>query len=84
MTVGFVWDERYAWHDTGSFGPMLGNPYVQPGEESETPDSKRRIRNRLDVSGLLDALHAAWAGHDVTPQQEASIRAAEALAARLR
>jgi acetoin utilization deacetylase AcuC-like enzyme len=45
------------WHNTGNFaGPMpYGNP-VQPYEHSENPETKRRFRNLLEVSGLLPKL----------------------------
>lgn len=57
MTTGFVWHERYAWHDTGNaalFAPPGG--WVQPLEHVESPESKRRFRNLLEISGLLDDL----------------------------
>lgn len=57
MTTGFVWHEIYMWHDTGTHAGVLppGGP-VQPYEHAENPASKRRIRNLLEVSGLLDKL----------------------------
>ena len=53
MATGFVCHELYMWHNTGNFaGPVpYGNP-VQPGEHSENPETKRRFRNLLEVSGL--------------------------------
>jgi acetoin utilization deacetylase AcuC-like enzyme len=58
METGFVWDERYAWHDTGAgAGPLRAGGWIQPGEPmAEHAETKRRIRNLLDVSGLLDEL----------------------------
>ena len=57
MTTGFVWHELYMWHNTWNwaqiFQPSLT---VQPGEHAENPETKRRFRNLLDVSGMLDAL----------------------------
>jgi len=55
--TGFVWHELYAWHNTPSYAGVVpfGNP-VQPGEHSEGPETKRRLRNLLEVSGLLKAL----------------------------
>jgi acetoin utilization deacetylase AcuC-like enzyme len=45
------------WHNTWNwaqvFPPSLT---VQPGEHAENPETKRRIRNLLEVSGLLDHL----------------------------
>lgn len=55
--TGFVWDERFAWHDTGSLAALFQNPYIQLGDVGESPESKRRIRNLLDVTGIVDQLH---------------------------
>lgn len=52
MATGFVWHERYMWHDTGS-GARAD---VEPGEHFEHPETKRRLKNLLDVTGLSDAL----------------------------
>lgn len=45
------------WHDTGNYaGPMpYGNP-VQPGDHAEHPETKRRFRNLMEVSGMDDHL----------------------------
>ena len=57
MATGFVWDERYAWHDTGhAAGSMPAGGFVEPEEHVESPESKRRFRSLLEVSGLLDEL----------------------------
>ena len=57
MTTGFVWHELYAWHDTGTGAwVMPAGLTVQPFAHIESADSKRRIRNILEVSGLLDDL----------------------------
>lgn len=58
MSTGLVWDERYMWHDPGSAAAFLpaGGP-IQPDTHVENPEPKRRIRNLLDVSGLLESLH---------------------------
>lgn len=57
MATGFLYHELYMWHETGNLaGPLpFGNP-VQPFQHSEHPETKRRIRNLLDVSGLLQQL----------------------------
>ncbi len=57
MATGFIFHELYMWHNTGNFAGVVpfGNP-VQPYEHAENPETKRRIRNLLDVSGLLDQL----------------------------
>ncbi|MDQ2621750.1 MAG: class II histone deacetylase, partial [Actinomycetota bacterium] len=55
--TGWVWHESYMWHDTGSGAAFLEpGGFLQPGEHVENPDSKRRMRNLLDLSGVLDAL----------------------------
>jgi acetoin utilization deacetylase AcuC-like enzyme len=55
--TGFVWHELYMWHDTGSgAGPNQSGGRVEPDEHGESPASKRRLKNLLEVSGLLDAL----------------------------
>jgi acetoin utilization deacetylase AcuC-like enzyme len=55
--TGFVFEELYLWHHTGaSAGVMPHGLAVEPGQHFESPESKRRIRNVLDVSGLLDRL----------------------------
>lgn len=55
--TGLVWHERYMWHSTGvnaGIAPYGG--YVQPGEPAEHPETKRRFKNLLDVSGLTKSL----------------------------
>ena len=60
MKTGFLWHERYAWHDTGrGTGPYASDAsaWNEPDvRHFENADSKRRMRNLLDVSGLLDQL----------------------------
>lgn len=57
MTTGFVYHEKYMWHDTGSAGMYLRSVGpIQPDAHVEHPESKRRIRNLMEVSGLLDEL----------------------------
>ena len=57
MATGFVFHELYLWHNTWNwaqvFAPSLT---IQPGEHAENPETKRRFRNLLEVSGLLDHL----------------------------
>ena len=57
MTMGWVCHELYMWHDTGNysgvFPPGLG---MQPGTPYENAETKRRFRNLVEVSGLLDHL----------------------------
>ena len=57
MATGFLGHELYFWHNTGGYAGIMpdGNP-VQPDAHAEHPETKRRIRNLLEVSGLLDQL----------------------------
>lgn len=62
MGTGFVFHERCMWHDAGnaaSFVPSGGA--VQPDQHAEEPETKRRIRNLVEVSGLLPRLTAITA-----------------------
>jgi len=52
MATGFVWHERYAWHDTRAWT----SGWLEPIDHYEHGDTKRRLRNLLEVSGLLDEL----------------------------
>lgn len=57
MTTGLVWHEQYMWHDTGrwaAYAPPGG--LVQPATTFEHPETKRRLYNLLEVSGLAAAL----------------------------
>jgi len=59
MTTGFVWNERYMWHDTGSFANFLpagGTSAIQPHIHIENAEAKRRFKNLLDVLGVTDQL----------------------------
>ncbi len=57
MKTGWVCHELYMWHNTWNwalvFPPGLT---IQPGEHAENPETKRRFRNLLEVSGLLEQL----------------------------
>ncbi|MFU8864707.1 MAG: class II histone deacetylase [Rhodobacterales bacterium] len=57
MTTGLVSHELYHWHNTQNWN-LLFPPglTVQPGEHVENPETKRRIKNLLEVSGLIDYL----------------------------
>jgi len=56
--TGLIFHELYMWHNTGNHaGPVpYGNP-VQPYAHVEGPESKRRFRNLLEVTGLTDQLY---------------------------
>ena len=65
MTTGFFWDERCFWHSGGNYAftlPVGG--LVQPlaaGGLPESPETKRRLKNLLDVTGLIHDLDARTA-----------------------
>ena len=55
--TGLVWHERMMWHDTGSGASELpAGGWLEPGEHSENPATKRRLKNLLDATGLTDQL----------------------------
>ncbi len=55
--TGYVWHERYAWHDTGTHAGLVpAGGYVQPYRNFESPDSKARFAGLVEVSGLLNQL----------------------------
>ena len=70
MKTGFIYHELYMWHNTGNFAGVIpdGNP-VQPGMHVENPDTKRRFRNLLEVSGLLDSLEVIQPTKPATEDQ---------------
>jgi acetoin utilization deacetylase AcuC-like enzyme len=57
MTTGYVWDERFAWHDTGrSAGFVAPSLTVQPHSHFENAESKARLASLVEVSGLAGHL----------------------------
>lgn len=58
MTTAYLYDERCLWHNPGQFAlvaPVGG--FVQPGaEHPDNPETKRRLHNLLQVSGLHQQL----------------------------
>lgn len=60
MATGFFWDERCFWHAGGNYAltlPLGG--LVQPlaaGGLPESPETKRRLKNLMDVTGLMTEL----------------------------
>jgi acetoin utilization deacetylase AcuC-like enzyme len=57
MATGFVWHEKYMWHDTrhaGAFLPAVG--WIEPDVHVENPLTKRRLKNLLDACGLSEQL----------------------------
>lgn len=74
MKTGFFWDERCFWHAGGNYAytlPLGG--HVQPlaaGGLPENPETKRRLKNLMDVTGLTAALQSQSAA----PADEAALR----------
>lgn len=72
MATGFFWDERTFWHAGGNYAftlPLGG--LVQPlasGGLPESPETKRRLKNLMDVTGLTNALDVRTAPEATTEQ----------------
>ncbi len=70
MATGFFWDEKCFWHSGGQYAlTMPVGGFVQPmaGGLAESPETKRRMKNLMDVSGLsaeLDMRSAPMADMD--------------------
>ncbi len=58
MTTAFLTDERTFWHGGGNYSFTLPvGDFIQPGGGlPESPETKRRLRNLLEVSGLIREL----------------------------
>lgn len=73
MTTAFYFDERTLWHTAGEHVLILPpGGFVQPpagGGHAESPESKRRFRNLLEVSGLWKRL----AVRDAPPASRADL-----------
>jgi acetoin utilization deacetylase AcuC-like enzyme len=53
-TTGWVWHERYAWHDArGLMDSAAPESLFEPEPSLESAATKRRLRNLVDASGLL-------------------------------
>lgn len=62
-TTGFYWNEACFWHSGGNYAFLLpATGLVQPasaGGLPENPETKRRLKNILDRTGLLAELHVS-------------------------
>ncbi len=57
MATGWNFHELYLWHDTGNAASIHPPGLtVEPGQHAENAATKRRFRNLVEVSGLLDHL----------------------------
>jgi acetoin utilization deacetylase AcuC-like enzyme len=77
MTTGFHWNELYAWHDTGTGSGFLSTGgLVEPEQHGESPATKRRLRNLLEVTGLLEQT-VAIPGRKVTEEELLAVHTSE-------
>jgi acetoin utilization deacetylase AcuC-like enzyme len=57
VATGFVWHERYAWHDArGLLDTFDRGALFEPEPSLESGSAKRRLRNLIDAAGLLASL----------------------------
>ena len=65
MTTGFFWDERCFWHHGGAYAltlPVGGVVQPMAGDGfPDGPETKRRLKNLMDVSGLSRDLYLSGA-----------------------
>jgi len=52
-TTGYVFDEKCMWHNQGS---ISWSKWIEPGEHWENVDTKRRINNLLNATGMVSNL----------------------------
>ena len=67
MSTGFYCDERSFWHGGGNYAGMLPvGGLVQPSGTAglpESPETKRRLKNLMEVTGLINDLVVSSAAH---------------------
>lgn len=51
--TGYIWHERYFWHDSGLESSV---PSFEPRGSQESPETKRRIHSLFNVTSLPDVL----------------------------
>lgn len=57
--TGFVWHESFMWHEhSGYAGVLPPGGFVQPAQHFDHPETKRRMKNLLDISGVTAQLHS--------------------------
>jgi acetoin utilization deacetylase AcuC-like enzyme len=78
--TGLVWHELFMWHGSGPIGPPgSAELVVEPGDfGEESPHPRRRLRNLLEVSGMLDRL-TPLAPRAATREQLGAVHGAEYL-----
>ena len=82
MTTGFFWNEQCFWHSGGNYAYTLPvGGLVQPlaaGGLSESPETKRRLKNLMDITGLTGDLDVR-AAVAATPEELARVHPASYL-----
>ncbi len=71
MTTAFFSDERCFWHGGGNYAftlPVAGLVQPTKGGLPENPETKRRLRNLIEVTGL--ARHLAMRGGDEASRED--------------
>ena len=59
MSTGFIWHEKFMWHDTGSaVGVVRSGGNFQPGMHLENAETKRKLKNLLDAYEITPKLQA--------------------------
>ena len=67
--TGFVWHEKYMWHDTGpALGVLPSTGEFQPWVHFENSETKRRLKNMLDAYAVTNTL-TAIEPQPATPEQ---------------
>lgn len=67
--TGWLFEERYLWHDTGTAaGFLAAGGWLEPLAHAESPATKRRLYSLLSTSGLLDTLVAVRAREATTDE----------------
>ena len=64
MKTAFYWDEKCLWHSGGNYAftlPVGGLVQPMVGGLPESPETKRRLKNLLEVTGLIHDLHSKQA-----------------------
>ena len=56
MPTGLVWHERYSGRPGSGASVLPSGGWLEPHVHAESPDTKRRLKNLLDASGLTERL----------------------------
>jgi len=56
MATGWLWHERFGWHDTGTAAGFLKGEFLQPLQHLESAESKVRFASLVEVSEMSKSL----------------------------